>query len=149
MSAGSSRPNRFTRQPKRPQPPQPTIASSSRTPQPSIPSSSRSSGPIPPPPPPPPPETVGTFLSLIAASLERTVTLVSRAATTTTDDPCHPSPDEHAQLRALQSLLSQAAQDFQALSALVGGGMYFENDTRPETLSELRGLVEKFRAHEE
>lgn len=136
-SSSCSRPNRFVRPSpaRRPQPPpQPTVASSSR---------SSAAAPIPTTPPSvPAQDTVGTLLARIAQSLQSALRLFALG------DNAHWSPDEHAQVLALRQVLGQAGRDFETLAGLVGGGMYFEGDARPETIGEMRALAERFEALE-
>jgi hypothetical protein len=67
-------------------------------------------------------DTVGTLLAAIANLISDGLRIMSYA------DKRQWGPDEHEQVRALETALDEAKQDFQEMSPLVNGQYYYEND---------------------
>lgn len=72
-------------------------------------------------------DTVGTLLAAIANLLLESLQLLGRS------DSSLWGPDEHEQVRALEEALDEAKKDFQELSPLVKGQLYYQNDRRRES----------------
>lgn len=86
-------------------------------------------------------DSVGTLLAAIANLIAEGLRILSLA------DKRQWGPDEHEQVRALTVVLDEAKQDFQDLSPLVNGQIYYENDRKHESLEELRALKALFNTH--
>jgi hypothetical protein len=69
-------------------------------------------------------DSVGKLLADIATLVAEGLRILSLA------DKRHWGPDEHEQVRALAQLLDEAKKDFQDLSPLVNGQIYYENDRK-------------------
>lgn len=69
-------------------------------------------------------DSVGTLLAAIANLIAEGLRILSLA------DKRQWGPDEHEQVRALTVVLDEAKQDFQDLSPLVNGQIYYENDRK-------------------
>lgn len=74
-------------------------------------------------------DTVGTLLAAIANLLHESLQLLARS------DSSLWGRDEHEQVRALEEALDEAKKDFQELSPLVKGQLYYQNDRRRESSS--------------
>lgn len=72
------------------------------------------------------PDTVGTLLAAIANLLHESLRLLNQSDKSLWGD------DEHEQVRALEEALDDAKKDFQELSLLVNGQLYYQNDRRRE-----------------
>ena len=70
--------------------------------------------------------TVGTLLAGIANSIDGGLRILGYA------DKRQWGPDEHEQVRLLEVALDSAKKDFQELSQLVNGQLYYENDRSSE-----------------
>ncbi|CAI4210477.1 unnamed protein product [Parascedosporium putredinis] len=86
-------------------------------------------------------DTVGTLLADIANLLSEGL------RTLTQTDSSQWGLDEHEQVRAFQDALNEAKTDFQELSPLVKGQIYYENDRKRESLNELKSLRSKTELH--
>lgn len=71
-------------------------------------------------------DTVGTLLAAIANLLHEGILLLNKT------DKTLWGADEHEQLRALEDALDEAKKDFQELSPLVRGQLYYQNDRTRE-----------------
>lgn len=69
-------------------------------------------------------DSVGKLLADVARLVAEGLRILSLA------DKRHWGPDEHEQVRALAQLLDEAKKDFQDLSPLVNGQIYYENDRK-------------------
>lgn len=76
-------------------------------------------------------DTVGTLLAAIANLLHESLQLLGQS------DSSLWGPDEHEQVRALDEALDEAKKDFQELSPLVKGQLYYQNDRRRESPPQL------------
>lgn len=86
-------------------------------------------------------DSVGKLLADIATLIAEGLRILSLA------DKRQWGPDEYEQVRALAQLLDEAKKDFQDLSPLVNGQIYYENDRKHESLEEFRALKPKFSSH--
>jgi hypothetical protein len=86
-------------------------------------------------------DSVGSLLAEIANLIADALRIFSFT------DKRHWGQDEHEQVRALEEVLDEARKDFQELSPLVNGQIYYENDRTHLSLEELRALREGFYAH--
>lgn len=69
-------------------------------------------------------DSVGTLLAAIAHLIAEGLRILSLA------DKRQWGPDEQEQVRALEQALDEAKKDFQELSPLVNGQIYYENDRK-------------------
>lgn len=67
-------------------------------------------------------DTVGTLLAAIANLLQESLQLLRQSDTSLW------GADEHEQVRVLEETLDEAKKDFQELSPLVKGQLYYQND---------------------
>ncbi|KAF4984234.1 hypothetical protein FZEAL_522 [Fusarium zealandicum] len=88
-------------------------------------------------------DSVGSLLAAIANIIAQGLRILSLA------DKSQWGPDEHEQVRALATVLDEAKKDFQDLSPLVNGQIYYETDRKHESVEELRALRVQFVAHVE
>ncbi|KAK4192966.1 hypothetical protein QBC35DRAFT_160725 [Podospora australis] len=88
-------------------------------------------------------DTVGSLLAAIGTCLTDALRILLYA------DKRQWGPDEFEQTRALEDALDEAKKDFQEMGQLVRGQFYYENDRTPESLQELRALLDQFQEHHE
>lgn len=69
-------------------------------------------------------DSVGSLLAAIAKLVAEGLRILSLA------DKTLWGPDEHEQVRALAKVLDEAKKDFQDLSPLVNGQIYYESDRK-------------------
>jgi len=69
-------------------------------------------------------DTVGTLLAAIANLLTEGLQILAQTDTHLW------GPDEHEQVRAFEDALDEAKKDFQELSPLVKGQLYYQNDRK-------------------
>ncbi|KAJ4233225.1 hypothetical protein FSOLCH5_010081 [Fusarium solani] len=86
-------------------------------------------------------DSVGSLLAAIAKLVAEGLRILSLA------DKTLWGPDEHEQVRALAKVLDEAKKDFQELSPLVNGQIYYESDRKHESIQELRSLQTRFNSH--
>ncbi|KAF5001541.1 hypothetical protein FDECE_10920 [Fusarium decemcellulare] len=86
-------------------------------------------------------DSVGSLLAAIANLVADGLRILTLA------DKSHWGPDEHEQVRALAAVLDDAKKDFQELSPLVNGQIYYETDRKHESIEELRALKAQFTSH--
>lgn len=80
-------------------------------------------------------DTVGTLLAAIANLLHEGILLLNQT------DKTLWGADEHEQLRALEDALDEAKKDFQELSPLVRGQLYYQNDRTSESRTPARSSL--------
>lgn len=88
-------------------------------------------------------DTVGSLLAVIGTCLTDALRILLYL------DKRQWGPDEFEQTRALEEALDEAKKDFQEMGQLVRGQFYYENDRIPESLQELRTLLDQFQEHHE
>lgn len=74
-------------------------------------------------------DTVGTLLAAIANSITEALRILNFS------DKRQWGLDEHHQVQALELALDEARKDFQELSPLVNGQVYYQNDANRKPLS--------------
>ncbi|KAM5345017.1 hypothetical protein ACJ41O_010879 [Fusarium nematophilum] len=85
--------------------------------------------------------SVGSLLAAIANLVDEGLRILRLA------DKRQWGPDEHEQVRAFAAVLDDAKKDFQELSPLVNGQIYYENDRKHESIEELKALKDQFTSH--